>query len=150
MTVAEIFGTPSEANLPLFLHILGAMALMGALLLAATALAPAGGDAGDGRSVRLGFRALLMAALPSYVVMRVSAQWVASEEGLEDSEAAWIGIGYITSELGLLLMIIATVCAGLSNRRGGRPGLTRAAFLISALLVVMYVVTIWAMTTKPE
>lgn len=145
MTLAEIFPTPESANVPLFLHILGAMALIGALVLAAASLAP-----GRDGSVRLGYRSLLLAALPSYVVMRVGAQWVADEEGLADSEAAWIGIGYITSELGLLLLIIATVCAGLSNRRGGRPGLTRAAFFLSAFLIAMYVVTIWAMTTKPE
>ena len=145
MTLAEIFPTPDEANLPLFLHILGAMALIGALLLAATALSP-----GRDGSVRLGFRSLLFAALPSYLVMRIAAQWVADEEGLADSEAAWITIGYITSEFGLLLMIAATVCAGISNRRGGRPGLTRAAFFLTAFLIAMYVVTIWAMTTKPE
>ena len=133
-------------ELPFFLHVLGAMGLLGGLLLAATALAPTNG----GPSLRLGYRALLMAALPSYIVMRVGAQWVADEAGVADSEAAWIGIGYITSELGLLLLVIATVCAGLSARRGGRPGLTRAAFLLSAFMVAMYVVTIWAMTTKPD
>ena len=131
-------------ELSLFTHIIGAMVLIGALLLAATSLAPSR----DG-SVRLGFRALLWAALPSYVVMRGAAQWVLDESGA-DEEESWIAIGFITSELGLLLMIVATVCAGLSVRRGGRPGLTRAAFLISAFLIVMYVVTIWAMTTKPS
>lgn len=132
-------------ELAFFVHVLGAMVLVGALLLAVTALAPSGG----GPSLRLGYRSLLLAALPSYVVMRVGAQWVAGEQGVADSESAWIAIGYITSELGLLLLVVATVCAGLSARRGGRPGLTRAAFLLTAFLVAMYVVTIWAMTTKP-
>ncbi|MDQ3742179.1 MAG: hypothetical protein M3389_14655, partial [Actinomycetota bacterium] len=59
-------------ELPFFLHVLSAMVLVGALLLAVTALAPSGG----GPSLRLGYRALLMAALPSYIVMRVGAQWV--------------------------------------------------------------------------
>jgi len=135
---------PDSADFPLFLHVLGAMVLIGALLLAVTALANGNG------SLRLGYRALLMAALPSWLVMRVAAQWVAEEENLADSEDAWIGIGYITSELGLLLMIAATVCAGLSVRRGGRPGLTRAALILSALLIAIYVITIWAMTTKPD
>ena len=133
-------------ELPLFLHILGAMGLIGGLLLAVTALAPAA----EGPSVRLGYRALLMAALPSYVVMRVGAQWVADEEGVADSEAAWIAIGYITTDMGVLFLIAATVCAGLSVRRGGRPALTRAALILSVLLLVMYVVAIWAMTTKPD
>ena len=134
-------------ELSLFTHILGAMVLVGALLLAATALAPNGGV-----SLRLGYRALLVAALPAWLVMRVAAQWVESESGVGDlpEDPGWLGIGYITSELGLLLLIAATVCAGLSLRRGDRPGLTRAAFFLSAFLVVMYIVTIWAMTTKPD
>jgi hypothetical protein len=140
MTIAAAY------DFALFTHILGAMALLGSLLLAATAL---GNGAG---TLRLGYRALLVAALPSYVVMRVGAQWVESEGGFSDldEDPAWIGIGYITSDLGVLLLIAATVCAGLSVRRDGRPGLTRAAFIISALLIVMYLVTIWAMTTKPD
>ena len=134
-------------DLPLFFHILGAMGLMGALLLAATSLAT--GEGGVRGSLRLGYRALLLAALPSWFVMRIAAQWVLDESPFDD-EAAWVGIGFITSELGLLLLIAATVCAGLSLRRGDRPGLTRAAFILSVLLLVMYVVTLWAMTTKPE
>ena len=134
-------------DLPLFFHILGAMALMGALLLAATSLAT--GEGGVRGSLRLGYRALLLVALPSWFVMRIAAQWILDESPFDD-EAAWIGIGFITSELGLLLLIAATVCAGLSLRRGDRPGLTRAAFILSVLLLVMYVVTLWAMTTKPE
>jgi hypothetical protein len=137
---------PDSWNLPLFFHILGAMVLVGSLLLAVTALAP---TANGGASLRLGYRALLVAALPSWLVMRVAAQITEGEDRYDD-EATWLGIGYITSELGLLLLIAATVCASLSVRRGGRPGLTRAAFLLSAFLVVMYVVTIWAMTTKPD
>ena len=135
---------PDSWNLPLFLHVLGAMVLMGALLLAATALA------GGNGSLRLGYRSLLVAALPSFIVMRIAAQWVASEEGVDDSDAAWIGIGYASTDAGVLLLIAATVCAGLSLRRGGRPGLTRAALILSVLLLVIYVIAIWAMTTKPD
>ena len=133
-------------EISLFTHVLGAMVLLGALLLAATALSNGPG------TLRLGYRSLLIGALPAYVVMRVGAQWVESETGIGDlpEDPAWIGIGYITADLGALLLIAATVCAGLSNKRGGRPGLTRAAFIISCLLVVMYVVTIWAMSDKPS
>ena len=133
-------------TVPLLVHILGAMLLMGSLLLAATTLA-------NGReTLRLGYRTLLVAALPSWFVMRVGAQWVFSESPYDDlpDEPAWIGVGFGTSELGLVLLIVATVCSGLSLRREGRPGLTRAAFVLTALLLVMYVVTIWAMTAKPE
>lgn len=130
-------------NLALFFHIVGAMVLVGALLLAATSLAPNGAG-----SVRLGYRALLIAALPSWLVMRVAAQWVLEESPFEDDEA-WIGIGFMTSELGLLLLIAATVCAARA-RSGDKPGLQRAALVLTALLIVMYVVTIWAMSDKPS
>ena len=129
-------------ELSLFTHILGAMVLMGALLLAALSLAPNR----DG-SLRVGYRALLVAALPAWLVMRVAAQWVL-EESPFDEDAAWIGIGFMTSELGLLLLIAATVCAARA-RSGDRPGLQRAALVLTGLLIVMYVVTIWAMTDKP-
>ena len=133
-------------ELTLFAHILGAMGLVGALLLATTALA------NGGAHVRLGYRALLVAALPFWFVMRVAAQLVEEESGVGDlpEEPGWLGIGYITSELGLLLLIAAIVCARMSWRGDGRPRLTRAAFLLSAFLIVMYLVTIWAMTTKPD
>lgn len=134
-------------DLPLFFHVLGAMGLVGGLLLAATALAT--GEGGARGSLRLGYRALLLAALPSWFVMRVAAQW-ALDESPFDEEDAWIGIGFITSELGLLLLVAATVCAGVSLRRGDRPRLTRAAFILSVLMLVMYVVAIWAMSVKPE
>ena len=134
---------PDDWNLALFFHVLGAMVLVGALLLAATALAPGGAG-----SLRLGYRALLVAALPAWLVMRVSAQWVLEESGL-DEEEGWIGVGFITSELGLLLLIAATVCAGIATRRGNRPGLERASFILASLLIVMYVVTIYAMSAKP-
>ena len=143
MTEVLALVRPDDWNLALFFHVLGAMVLVGALVLAASSLAPNGAG-----SLRLGYRALLMAALPSWLVMRVAAQWVLDESGL-DEEDTWVGIGFITSELGLLLLIAATVCAGLSVRRGDRPGLTRAAFILSCVLIVMYVVTIWAMTDKP-
>jgi hypothetical protein len=135
---------PDDWNLALLFHVAGAMVLVGALVLAATALA----DNGVG-SLRLGYRSLLIAALPSWLVMRVAAQWVLDESGF-DEEEGWIGIGFITSELGLLLLIAATVCAGIAVRRGERPGLQRASLVLTSLLIVMYVVTIWAMTDKPS
>lgn len=130
-------------DVSLFFHIAGAMVLVGALLLAAVALA------GDNKSLRLGYRALLVGALPGYIVMRVAAQIVLGEYPSDDE--GWIGMGFATSELGLLLMIVATVCANRAMKRDAPDsGLAKAAFGISAFLVVLYVVTIWAMTAKPS
>ncbi|HVE69027.1 MAG TPA: hypothetical protein VNB64_10645, partial [Solirubrobacteraceae bacterium] len=82
---------PDSWNLPLFLHIMGALVLVGGLALAATALSAAWRD-GDAAAARLGYRGLLLAAVPGWIVMRVAAQWLLDEEGLEDSEVAWVEI----------------------------------------------------------
>lgn len=146
---------PDEWNLALFVHVLGALTMVGSLALAGWYLFAARRD-GSLEAVRLGFRSLLFAALPSFVAMRVGAQWIADEEGLADSDVAWIGIGYAVSDMGALLVVIATVVAGLALRRsrraegasGDQRGVALAAWLV-AILIVVYVVAIWAMTTKP-
>jgi hypothetical protein len=93
-------------------------------------------------------RSLLLGVLPSYLLMRVGAEWVLAEEGAGD-DATWVGIGYVTADGGLLLALIATFLAWRSARRGGRGPMSGVA-AISGLLVVAYVVTIWAMTAKPS
>jgi hypothetical protein len=145
-----------DVNFPLFLHVLGAFMLIGALLTVTSALLLAWRADGLDRAVltRLGFRSLLLGAIPAYLIMRVGAQWVESEENLGDADFAWLGIGYMTADIGLLLLIIATILAGLGARRvradaGGGRGLTNIAAVIGVLLVVAYVVAVWAMATKP-
>lgn len=154
---------PDEWHLPLFVHVLGAMMLVGTLVVAAWFLFAARRDNSlDG--VRWGWRTLLFAALPSYIVMRVGAEWIADEENLGDSEAAWIGIGFITSDAGALLLIVALVAVGIAVRRAGRAEATAAASgagataagtgvaiaaWATAALIVVYLVAIWAMAAKP-
>ena len=148
---------PDDWNIPLFLHILGALAMVGALVLAVTYLVPAW-RTGSFDSLRLGYRSLVVGALPAFIVMRVGAEWLYAEEGIDDlaDEPAWIGFGYGTSDLGFLLLVAATVVAGVNLRRARLAGETgadvrggRAAAILTGLIVVLYVVAIWAMTTKP-
>ena len=132
-----------------FLHVGGAMVLMGALLLSVTALAGAW-RADDAGNLRLGYRALLVGALPADLVMRIAGQLLIGDDAYEPvEEDTWVGIGYMTSELGLLLMIIATVLAGISVKRSAGGGRVRAATILIGLIVALYLITIWAMTTKP-
>jgi phage shock protein PspC (stress-responsive transcriptional regulator) len=139
---------PDDWNLPLFLHILGAMVLVGGLVLAVTSLLAAW-RGGEAATVRVGYRALLLAVLPGWLVMRLAAQWTLSKEGLEDAELTWVDIGFMTSEPGLLLIIAATVLAGLAARRGGGGTGVRIAAVLVSVMVVAYLVAVWAMTTKP-
>jgi hypothetical protein len=144
---------PDHWDFPLFLHVAGAMLLVGALVVVVATMAAAlrNGD-GDGVEVltRLAFRTLLIGVIPAYVLMRVGAEWILSEEGVPD-DLSWIGIGYGVADGGLLLTLIATVLAWRVSRRGAaRPGgLGRAVFVLGALLILAYAVAIWAMATKP-
>jgi hypothetical protein len=144
---------PDEWNVPLFLHVLGAMALVGTLVLAGTGLA--GVARGDGsRSLRLAYRSLLIGALPAWIVMRVAAQWVADEEGLGDEPPQWVDIGFMTSEPTFLLIIVATILTGVGARKAARDGggggtQGRIAAVLIAISLIAYVFAIWAMTTKP-
>jgi hypothetical protein len=144
---------PDDWNLPLFLHLIGGMTLVGVLLLVAVSLAGAGRGGSEG-TVRLGFRGLLFAALPAWILMRVTAEWLASEENLDEDTPGWVDVGYMTSDTSLLLLIAATVCAGIAARRAARggprgSGLNTTVAVLAAIALIAYVVAIWAMTTKP-
>jgi hypothetical protein len=138
---------PDDWNFALFLHVLSAMVLFGAVVLAAVSVA---GDSQAG--LRLGFRSLLIGAIPAWIAMRLSAQWIASKENLLDEDVdvpAWVDIGFITSEGSFLFLIAATVCAGIASRRGRGGGLRTATVVLVGITIVAYVVALWAMSTKP-
>ena len=139
---------PDDWNLALFLHVLAAFVMVGALVTAAAYLFAARRD-GSLELTRAGFRSLLIAALPAFIATRLSAQWLVSEEGFEDAELAWLDFGFITTDVGLLVLVGATVAAGLAVRRAeGVRGVALAAWLVAALIAV-YAVVIWMMATKP-
>ncbi|MGZ8783168.1 MAG: hypothetical protein ACXWZB_06690 [Gaiellaceae bacterium] len=146
---------PDSVNLPLLLHVLGAMLLVGALF--AVALATYLGRSPDRAPglARFGLKTLLIGVLPSYVLMRIGAQWTEAEQDYpDDFDPAWVGIGYITADIGALLILISTVLAaiGLRRSRGDANGGVRFARIvgvISVLLLAAYLVAVWAMTAKP-
>ncbi len=105
---------------------------------------------------RLAFRALLFVALPGWILMRFAGEWIASREGWGDvdEEPAWLGIGYATGDSGGLVLLLAVVLAGLGARRLRQTGasastLGRVATVLSAVLLIAYLVTVWAMSAKP-
>jgi hypothetical protein len=146
---------PDAWNFPLLLHVGGAMALVGSLMLGVMALLLSWRN-GEAALVRLGYRALLFLALPSYVVMRVGAEWIASKEDLTDSNATWIGLGFSIADIGAGVLLIAIILSVLAMRQRasadagtGGVALGRWTAVLAAILVVAYLVAVWAMATKP-
>jgi hypothetical protein len=152
MTSVLAVSRPTEWNFPLFLHVLGAMILVGGLLAGASILLYARGDT---RSLRLGYWTLLLVAFPGYIVMRIGAQWIYSKEGWEDlgNDPTWIGIGFIVADIGALLVLIALILGGIGVRRlrGGKgTGLLKAAMVIAWIVLAAALVAVWAMSGKPD
>jgi hypothetical protein len=138
---------PDDWNFALFVHVLSAMVLFGAVVLAAVSVA---GNQQAG--LRLGFRSLLIGAIPAWIAMRLSAEWIASKENLLDEGVetpAWVDIGFATSEGSFLVLVAATVCAGIAARRGHGGGLRTATVVLVGIAILAYLVAIWAMSTKP-
>ena len=146
---------PTDWNFPLFVHVLGAMVLVGGLLAGASLITYARGDV---RFLRLGYWTLLFVAFPAYIVMRIGAQWIYSKEPYSDLPAGvddptWIGIGFIVADLGALLVLIALIVGGIGVRRlkgGGGQGLLKAAMVIAWLVLAAALVAVWAMAGKPD
>jgi hypothetical protein len=141
----------SRPEFPLFLHVFGAMILVGAATTAVVAQLAPGVVMGDGdRMRRFSFRTLLFAALPAYIVMRVGAEWMYSKE-FGDSTAddpTWIGIGYMTADIGALLLLIALITAGIASRKA-KYRLGKASGVVAAIALVGWIVAVWAMSGKP-
>jgi hypothetical protein len=144
---------PDDINVALLVHVGGAMVLVGALVTTAAA-ALVGWRDETASLLRLSYKTLLFVALPAFIVMRVGAEWTFFEENLDDApEQAWVDIGYVTSDLGGLLLLVALILGGIGLRRtrsGGGMGLLRASGAIAALLVAIYIIAIWAMGAKPN
>jgi hypothetical protein len=147
-----------SVDFPLFLHVLGAMLLTGTLLSVASAIVIGwrSSDTLAAQAVtRFGLLTLLLGVVPTYILMRVGAQWTESRENLPDEiqDSTWMAIGYITADVGALLVIVSIVLSAIGLRRlrtGGGLGLGRAVGVISVILLAAYLVATWAMSAKPS
>ena len=144
-----------DVNLPLFLHVLGAMLLVGTLFAVAAATAIGWRRSSDTAGLTsFSLRTLLIGVLPSYILMRIGAQWTEAEQDYPDGfDPAWLGVGYVTADIGALLILVSIVLAAVGLRRlrsGNGLRFGRAVGGISTLLLVAYLVAVWAMTAKPS
>jgi len=152
MTVLAVT-RPDSWDFPLFVHVLGAMILVGGLLAGASSLALARGDV---RFLRLGYWSLLAVSLPGWIVMRAGAEWIASREGWTKSgvpSPTWLDIGSVIADAGGLILLVALITGGIGVRRlraGAGSGLLRATLVLAFVLLAAYVVAVWAMSGKPS
>ena len=143
---------PHPWDFPLFLHVLGAMILVGGLLTGAACLGLARGDT---KFLRLGYWTLLAVALPGWLLMRIGAEWIASKEGWTHKGVptpTWLNIGFILADLGGLILLVSLIVGGIGVRRlrdGRGSGLLRTTLALSVVLLGIYVVAVWAMAGKP-
>ena len=141
---------PDSWNFPLLLHIAGAAVLFGAVAAAAVSTLAADRVAEPAFMRRLAFRSLLIVGLPAYIVMRVGAEWLYSKGFDElDEDPAWLSIGYIVADVGLLVFLAALILSGIATWKA-KPGLARAAGFLGVLLLVAMIVAVWAMGAKPD
>jgi hypothetical protein len=144
---------PDSWDLPLFLHVLGAMVLTGGLLTGASSLGFARGDV---RYLRLGYWSLLAVSLPGWVLMRAGAEWIASREGWTKKgvpSPTWLDIGYLLADIGGLILLVSLVVGGIGLyrlRQGRGAGLLKTTLVLSIVLLAAYVVAVWAMAGKPD
>ena len=147
---------PDDQSFALLLHLVGATVVFGALLAGATSLLLARGET---RLLRLGYFSLLFVGLPGLILLRLAGEWLYRLQNWDDlpeqiGEPAWLGIGFIVADWGGLLFLLSLVLGGIGVRRLGNDkgggALLKATMVISLVLIVAYVVAVWAMTGKPN
>jgi formate hydrogenlyase subunit 3/multisubunit Na+/H+ antiporter MnhD subunit len=136
---------PDSWNLPLFLHVLGAVALVGAV--AATALA-AGRSGGTVLLRRVAFWTLLAVVLPSWVLMRAAGAWINSREDIP-GDPTWLGIGFAVGDFGLIILLVATAVGWWSTRRTDQRWPAQVVTALASLYLVALLVAVFAMSGKP-
>ncbi len=147
---------PDSWNVPLFVHVAGAMVVTAAVVAAIGALVLAWRATGEHRAAltRFAFRTLLFAGIPAWFVMRIGAEWIYSKEYSGDNDPTWVGVGYAIAEPSGILILLATILTYLGARRlrsgGGGGGMAKVATVLATIAVAFFVVAIWAMTAKPS
>ncbi len=172
--VVGVFPRASDFNInfPLLVHITGATILVGGVLTAAIAFLLARGDV---RKLRLGFYSLLFVGLPGLILAKIGATAIWSKESTHSfigaafphsNDPRWVEIGGTALDGGGALLVLALILGwfGLKRLDGGQHDflakvpvvrnmsgatLIKGSTIISVVLLVGYVLAIWAMGTKP-
>ena len=123
---------------PLFLHVLGAMTLFGAVLAALVA-----GAAGHRVAA---FRSLLV-SVPAWVLMRAGAEWTYSKGYSALQHQTWLKLGFALADGGLIVLLLAIGFAYWSQRSASLL-VTRIATALAGVYLVVLAVAWLAMSGK--
>jgi hypothetical protein len=136
---------PDSWNFPLFLHVLGAMAVTGAT--AATFVAALSSRRWPWLRVLVA-RTLVLVVFPAWLLMRLGGAWEDSRSPIGD-DSTWLGIGYIVGDAGFVLLIAAMILAAVGVRRPQKQWPIRAVTAISGVYLIALLVAMFAMSGKP-
>ncbi len=150
---------PSSWNIPLLIHVTGAMILVGGMLAAATALV---GARGDERKLRLGYYSLLFVAFPGLMLTKLGATAINSKYSGQSffrsafpsqDDPTWIMIGGTALDMGAGALVAALILGWfglkkLDTKRGQQ--MMKLVMLISIGLLAAYILAIWAMGARPD
>jgi hypothetical protein len=140
---------PDSWNLPLFLHVLGAIMLFGT-----TATIAIVGFAGHTRAqhaamlARVGLKTFLLGVIPGWILMRAGAAWIVDKE-FPDKTPGWVDVGFVVSEPGALLLIVLGVLAWAATRRQGGGRVALVVPIVATIYLVALGIAWWAMSAKP-
>jgi hypothetical protein len=143
---------PDSWNLPLFLHVFGAIVLFGSTAtVAIVGFASRSRDEHAALLSRVGLWTFLLGIVPSWILMRAGGQWIVDKEFPNGANTpGWVDVGFIVSEPGAALLIVLGITAWLWKRRRG----TGAPALVLSLLATAYLLALgvawFAMSGKPS
>lgn len=129
---------PTSFDLPLFLHVLGAMVLVGSVL-ATLILAVA-------RKPKA-FPMLAVVGIPAWLLTLIGGHWTASKESLDHHSPGWISLGMGILEPGVLVLL-ATIGVAYWWQRSAKPVAGRILAGLASVYLLMLAVAWLAMTGK--
>ena len=136
---------PGDQNFPLFLHIFGATVLFGTVATVAIAGFASRSHAGyEQLLARVAQRTFLLGIVPAYVLMRGGGQWIDSKEFTSGDEPGWVGVGFLVSDAGVILLLIVGILLAVRRQR-----VLLAVPILTAIYVVALGVAWVAMSGKP-
>ena len=106
-----------------------------------------------------GLPKFLLVGLPGLILLRLAGEWLYRLQNWNDlpeeiGDPTWLGIGFAVADWGGLLFLVSLVVGGIGVRRlrtgKGGHALLNVTMVIALILVVAYVVAVWAMTGKPS